>query len=194
MDLDEARRFLASNHRAVLAARRRDGSPQLSPVLVGLDREGRATVSTRETAMKTLNVRRDPHVWLCVLNDRFYGNWIQLTGTAQVLSLPEAMEPLVEYYRGISGEHPDWDDYRPAVGRPTWAGAGPRVAPGPPYEPVVGFSRALRVGERVLVAGTAPIWPDGSCDPDPQAQAARCLEIILAALAEGGDGPEHVVS
>jgi enamine deaminase RidA (YjgF/YER057c/UK114 family) len=68
-----------------------------------------------------------------------------------------------------------------------------RVASGSPYEPVVGFSRALRVGPRVLVAGTAPIWPDGSCHPDPEAQAARCLEIILAALAEAGAGPEHVV-
>jgi enamine deaminase RidA (YjgF/YER057c/UK114 family) len=68
-----------------------------------------------------------------------------------------------------------------------------QVSSGSPYEPVVGFSRALRVGQRVLVAGTAPIWPDGSCDPDPEAQAARCLEIILAALAEVGAGPEHVV-
>jgi enamine deaminase RidA (YjgF/YER057c/UK114 family) len=68
-----------------------------------------------------------------------------------------------------------------------------RVASGSPYEPVVGFSRALRVGDRVLVAGTAPIWPDGSCDPDPEAQAARCLEIILAALVEAGAGPEQVV-
>jgi enamine deaminase RidA (YjgF/YER057c/UK114 family) len=68
-----------------------------------------------------------------------------------------------------------------------------RVASGSPYEPVIGFSRAVRVGDRVLVSGTAPIWPDGSCDSDPQAQAARCLEIILAALAEAGAGPEHVV-
>ena len=68
-----------------------------------------------------------------------------------------------------------------------------RIASGSPYEPVVGFSRALAVGGRVLVSGTAPIWPDGSCDPDPEAQAARCLEIILAALAEAGAGPEHVV-
>jgi enamine deaminase RidA (YjgF/YER057c/UK114 family) len=68
-----------------------------------------------------------------------------------------------------------------------------RIASGSPYEPVVGFSRAVRVGDRVLVGGTAPIWPDGSCDPDPQAQAARCFEIILAALAEAGAGPEHVV-
>ena len=68
-----------------------------------------------------------------------------------------------------------------------------RTASGSPYEPLIGFSRAVRVGRRVLVAGTAPIWPDGSCDPDPEAQAARCLEIILAALAEAGAGPEHVV-
>jgi enamine deaminase RidA (YjgF/YER057c/UK114 family) len=68
-----------------------------------------------------------------------------------------------------------------------------RFASGSPYEPLIGFSRALRVGDRVLVAGTAPVWPDGSCDPDPGAQAARCLEIILAALAEAGAGPGPVV-
>lgn len=67
------------------------------------------------------------------------------------------------------------------------------VASGSPYEPRIGFCRALRVGDRVLVSGTAPVWPDGSCDPDPGAQARRCLEIILAALAEVGAGPEHVV-
>ena len=117
MDLDEARAFLRDHHRGVLATRRRDGGPQLSPVLVGLDGEGRAAVSTREAAMKTLNARRDPRVWLCVFNDGFFGSWIQLEGTAEVLSLPEAMEPLVDYYRGISGEHPDWDDYRRAMER-----------------------------------------------------------------------------
>jgi enamine deaminase RidA (YjgF/YER057c/UK114 family) len=68
-----------------------------------------------------------------------------------------------------------------------------RIASGSPYEPVVGFSRAVRVGDRVLVSGTAPIWPDGSCDPDPRVQAARCLEIVLAALAEAGAGPGDVV-
>jgi PPOX class probable F420-dependent enzyme len=117
VDLDKARDYLIGNHRAVLATRRRDGSPQLSPVLVGLDGEGYATVSTRETAMKTFNVRRDPHVWLCVINDGFFGSWIQVAGTAEVLSLPEAMEPLIDYYRGIAGEHPDWDDYRRAMER-----------------------------------------------------------------------------
>ena len=117
MDLDEARSFLRENHRAVLATRRKDGSPQLTPVLVGLDGEGRATVSTRETAIKTWNVRRDPRVWLCVFNDGFYGRWVQVEGTASVVSLPQAMEPLVDYYRRISGEHPDWDDYRRAMER-----------------------------------------------------------------------------
>jgi len=117
VDLDQARSFLRDHHRAVLATTRRDGTPQLSPVLAGLDGEGRATVSTRETAMKTLNARRRPHVWLCVLSDGFHGDWIQVEGTASVLSLPEAMEPLVEYYRRVSGEHPDWDDYRRAMVR-----------------------------------------------------------------------------
>jgi enamine deaminase RidA (YjgF/YER057c/UK114 family) len=68
-----------------------------------------------------------------------------------------------------------------------------RISSGSPWEPRVGISRALRVADRVLVSGTAPIWPDGSCDPDPEAQARRCLEIILAALSEAGAGPEHVV-
>ena len=67
------------------------------------------------------------------------------------------------------------------------------VSSGSPFEPKVGFSRAVRVGDRVLVSGTAPVWPDGSCDPDPEAQAKRCLEIIVEALREAGAGPEHVV-
>ena len=67
------------------------------------------------------------------------------------------------------------------------------ISSGSPYEPVIGFSRAVRVGDRVLVAGTAPVWPDGSCDPDPAVQTRRCLEIILAALREAGAEPGHVV-
>ena len=67
------------------------------------------------------------------------------------------------------------------------------VSSGSPYEPVMGYSRAVRIGDRVVVAGTAPIWPDGSCDPDPAAQARRCLEIILAALAEAGAAASDVV-
>ena len=118
MDLDEARDFLRANHRAILATMRLDGTPQMSPVTCTVDEAGRATVSSRETAVKTKNVRRDPRAWLCVIPDPFYGvPFVQVEGTVSVLSLPEAMEPLVDYYRSISGEHPDWDDYRLAMER-----------------------------------------------------------------------------
>jgi PPOX class probable F420-dependent enzyme len=117
MELDAARGFLRDHHHAVLVTHRADGSLQTSPVAVGIDADGFAVVSTRETALKTKNVRRDPRVTLCVINDGFYGEWIQVDGTADVVSLPEAMEMLVEYYRGVSGEHPDWDDYRAAMTR-----------------------------------------------------------------------------
>jgi PPOX class probable F420-dependent enzyme len=115
MDAAEALAFARKNPHAVLATMKRDGTPQLSPVLVSVDSQDRLVVSTRETAIKTLNVRRDPRAWLCVLSDRFFGDWAQLSGNVKVVSLPEAMEPLVEYYRSITGEHPDWDDYRAAM-------------------------------------------------------------------------------
>lgn len=117
MDLAEARQFLATHSQAVLATQRRDGRPQLSPVTVGVDAEGRAVISSREAAYKTRNLRRDPQASLCVFVDDFYGPWIQLDGTVTILSLPEAMEPLVDYYRRLEGEHPDWDDYRRAMER-----------------------------------------------------------------------------
>jgi PPOX class probable F420-dependent enzyme len=112
MDLDDARSVVAEQHRAVLATMRKDGTPQMSPVTVGLDEAGRLVVSSRQKAYKVRNVRRDPRVWLCVMPDSFFGKWIQVEGTAGVLELPEAMEPLVDYYRSISGEHPNWDEYR----------------------------------------------------------------------------------
>lgn len=114
MELDEARAFLGEHHRAVLATFRGDGRPQMSAVSVGVDDAGRAVVSTRETAYKVRNMRRDPRVSLCVLSDDFW-RWIQIDGTATVVSLPEAMELLVDYYRRVAGEHPDWDDYRRAM-------------------------------------------------------------------------------
>jgi PPOX class probable F420-dependent enzyme len=117
MDLEEARQFLRSNHHAVLATFRRDGRPQLSPVTVALDAVEFAVVSSRETAVKTKNLRRDPRASLCVMKDGFYGEWVQVEGTAMVVSLPDAMEPLIEYYRAVAGEHPDWDDYRAAMER-----------------------------------------------------------------------------
>ena len=135
MDIGQVTAFVRENPRAVLATMRRDGTPQMTPVLVGVDEKNRLVISTRETAIKVANVRRDPRAWVCVLNDGFYGAWAQLGGEVEVVSLPEAMEPLVEYYRGISGEHPDWDDYRSAMVRDrrcliliTPTTAGPTVA------------------------------------------------------------------
>ncbi|MFC4058433.1 PPOX class F420-dependent oxidoreductase [Planomonospora corallina] len=117
MDLDKAREFIRDNHRAVMLTRHADGRPQMSPVTVGLDVRGRPVISTRETAAKVRNLRRDPRVALCVMTDAFYGEWIQIEGTAEIVSLPEAMDLLVAYYRDLSGEHPDWDDYRAAMER-----------------------------------------------------------------------------
>ncbi len=118
MDLDEARAVVAAQHHAVLATLRRDGTPQMSPVSATVDDQGRVVVSTRQAAFKVRNLRRDPRAWLCVLPDGFYGGrWIQVGGRARIVELPEAMEPLVDYYRSISGEHPDWDDYRTAMQR-----------------------------------------------------------------------------
>lgn len=115
MDLDEARRVIGSQHHAVLATMRRDGTPQLSPVAATVDDSGRVVVSSREGAVKTKNVRRDPRAWLCALPDGFYGQWVQVEGTVEVVSLPAAMDGLVEYYRSIAGEHDNWDDYRAAM-------------------------------------------------------------------------------
>ncbi|WP_219505048.1 PPOX class F420-dependent oxidoreductase [Nonomuraea ceibae] len=117
MDLDRARDFLTRNHRAILLTTHADGRPQMSPVVVGVDDAGRVVVSTREAAAKTRNARRDPRVAVCAFTDGFFGEWVQVEGAAEIVSLPEAMDDLVAYYRGISGEHPDWDDYREAMRR-----------------------------------------------------------------------------
>ncbi len=117
MDLERAREFMRVHHRAVLATSRSDGLPQLSPVTVGVGDDGRVLISTRETAIKTKNLARDPRASLCVLTDRFFGEWLQAEGTAEIVHLPEAMDLLVDYYRRVSGEHPDWDDYRQAMVR-----------------------------------------------------------------------------
>jgi PPOX class probable F420-dependent enzyme len=117
MDLDEARAVVSEQHHAVLATLRRDGTPQMSPVVATVDGQGRVVISTRQTAFKVRNLRRDPRAWLCVLPDGFYGRWIQVGGSVRIVELPEAMEPLVDYYRRVSGEHPDWHDYRTAMER-----------------------------------------------------------------------------
>ena len=117
MDIELARDFVRRNHRAVLTTYHADGRAQLSPVLVGVDAAGYLVVSTRETATKARNAARDPRVVICGLTDGFFGEWVLIEGRAEVVHLPAAMEPLVEYYRGISGEHSDWDEYRAAMVR-----------------------------------------------------------------------------
>lgn len=117
MDIARALEFSRDHHHAVLATRRRSGEPQMSPVTVAADAAGRLLISTRETAVKVANLRRDPHAWLCVFTDRFYGEWVQVSGRVEIVSLPAAMDLLVDYYRLAAGEHPDWDDYRAAMER-----------------------------------------------------------------------------
>ncbi len=115
MDLDRARDFVRSNPRAVMATRSSAGGIQQSPVLVGVDDEGRFVVSSRETAYKVKRLRVDSWTQLCVLTKRFFGDWIYFEGQADILSLPEAEEPLVDYFRKVGGEHSDWDEYRASL-------------------------------------------------------------------------------
>ena len=117
MDIDQARDYVRRHHRAVLTTYFPDGRAQLSPVLAGVDDMGRVIISTRETTTKAHNLTRDPRAVLCVFPDGFYGDWVVIEGETQIVHLPEALEPLMDYYRGISGEHPDWDDYRVSMER-----------------------------------------------------------------------------
>ncbi|MDQ1439224.1 MAG: hypothetical protein QOK43_2853 [Acidimicrobiaceae bacterium] len=107
--------FVRPRHSMILLTRRRDGSAQLSPVTAGLDAEGRIVVATYPQRAKVANLRRTPDCSVLVLSDDFGGAWVQVDGAAEVLDLPDALEPLVEYFRCISGEHPDWDEYRQAM-------------------------------------------------------------------------------
>lgn len=107
--------FVRPRHRAVLITHKRSGGLQISPVTSGVDEEGRIVISTYPQRAKATNVRRDPSVSVCVLSDDFNGAYVQIDGTAEVLDMPDALEPLVEYFRCISGEHPDWDEYREAM-------------------------------------------------------------------------------
>jgi PPOX class probable F420-dependent enzyme len=117
VDRAELLDFLRGRHHGILMTTRSDGRPQLSPVTCGVDTDGRIVVSTYPQRAKSSNARRDPRVSMCVLSDDFGGPYVQIDGQAEVLDLPEALEPLVEYFRCISGEHPDWDEYRAAMVR-----------------------------------------------------------------------------
>ena len=117
MDTADALQFIRDNHRGVLMVYRRDGAVQASPVTAAVDEEGRVVISSRETAFKVKHLQRDPRAAYCGFADDFYGEWVQVEGPAEIVHLPDALEPLVDYYRSVAGEHPDWDDYRAAMER-----------------------------------------------------------------------------
>jgi PPOX class probable F420-dependent enzyme len=147
VEISEALDFVRQHHNGVLAVSRADGKPQLSPVNATVDDSGLVVISSRETAYKVRSLRDRPFASYCAFTDRFYGDWVQIEGPVRIVALPEAMQPLVDYYRSISGEHPDWDEYREAMrtqgkcliritperwspGRPHQAGLSPGGAPG----------------------------------------------------------------
>ncbi|MFD3453944.1 PPOX class F420-dependent oxidoreductase [Streptomyces sp. NPDC058691] len=115
VQLDQLLEFVRPRHRALLLTTRSDGRPQGSPVTCGVDDSGRLVVSTYPERAKARNARRDPRASVIVLSDEWDGPWVQIDGTAEVVDPPESVEPLVEYYRNIAGEHPDWDEYRAAM-------------------------------------------------------------------------------
>jgi PPOX class probable F420-dependent enzyme len=115
VSLDELLSFVRPRHHMVLVTTRASGAVQMSPLTGGVDAEGRLVISSYPERAKVANARRSPSVSVLVLSDEFGGAWVQIDGSCEVLDLPEALEPLVDYYRAISGEHPDWDEYREAM-------------------------------------------------------------------------------
>jgi PPOX class probable F420-dependent enzyme len=117
VDRDQLLDFVRPRHHIIFSTTRADFSVQSSPVTSGIDSDGRLVVSTYPQRAKVRNIRRRPAASACVLSTDWSGPWVQLDGHAEVIDLPAAVEPLVEYYRSISGEHPDWDEYRAAMER-----------------------------------------------------------------------------
>jgi len=115
VDLEGLLEFVRPRHQLILITTRSDGRPQTSPVTGGVDDQGRIVISTYPERAKTTNARRHPQVSVQVLSEEFNGAWVQVDGTCEVLDIPESVEPLVDYFRSISGEHPDWDEYREAM-------------------------------------------------------------------------------
>jgi PPOX class probable F420-dependent enzyme len=115
VDREELLAFLRARHHMILLTHRRDGGVQGSPVTAGVDTEGRIVVSTYPERAKAANVARQGSASVIVLSDEFNGPWVQVDGDAELITLPDALDPLVDYFRSISGEHPDWDEYRSAM-------------------------------------------------------------------------------
>jgi len=115
VDLEGLLEFVRPRHRMILTTQRQDGTPQMSPVTGGVDQEGRIVISTYPERAKVTNARRHPGVSVMVLGEEFNDAWVQVDGECEVIGMPEAVEPLVDYFRCISGEHSDWDEYRQAM-------------------------------------------------------------------------------
>ena len=115
MDTSEALDFLRQHHRSVLITTRAGGEPAPSPVVHGVDADGRVVISSRQTAYKVRNLRRDDRAVLCAFTDGFFGPWVTVSGPASIIDLPDAMPGLEDLYRQVAGEHPDWDEYRRAM-------------------------------------------------------------------------------
>jgi PPOX class probable F420-dependent enzyme len=107
--------FIRPRHSAIVSTRRADGSPQMSPVTMGVPDERTILIASYPERAKVRNLRKRPEVDVCVLSDSFGGEWVQISGYATVVDLPEALDGLVAYFRSISGEHPDWAEYRQAM-------------------------------------------------------------------------------
>jgi PPOX class probable F420-dependent enzyme len=114
MTNDEKLDFVRTHHHAVLVTRRADGRLQTSPIVCGVE-DDQVVISVTDDRAKTKNLRRDARATVCVLSDEFFGPWVHIDGSAEIVDLPEALDGLVELYRSISGEHPDWDEYRQAM-------------------------------------------------------------------------------
>jgi PPOX class probable F420-dependent enzyme len=116
VDFDTAREVIRAQHRGVFATIRADGTPAMTPITANVDANGYVVISSRQTAYKVRNLRQNPHAYLCVFPDTFFGGtWVQVDGTVEIIDMPDALELLVDYYRSTAGEHPDWDDYRAAM-------------------------------------------------------------------------------
>ncbi|WP_432892730.1 PPOX class F420-dependent oxidoreductase [Kribbella sp. CA-245084] len=115
VDVEGLLEFVRPRHHMLLITYRADGTAQASPVSGGVDTEGRIVISSYPERAKSTNVKRTGKAGVLVLSDEWSGAWVQVDGSGEVIELPDAVEPLVDYYRAISGEHPDWDEYREAM-------------------------------------------------------------------------------
>ena len=118
IEIDKAKEFLTKHHWGILATRRKNGNLQMSPVTVGLDEQGRAIISSRETAYKVNNLRRDPRAALCAITSSFHGEgWVQINGKAEVISLPQTLDTLDYLQRQAYGEHKNWPEFHERMAR-----------------------------------------------------------------------------